>query len=87
MPWKLHLPIDVLYTLLGAVVLWVLYSLSGPIVAYVEFRSRPREEMAWCPKHKHFRKQYIIKMGIAEVCPICYLEAIQGADGKVTLFK
>jgi len=60
---------------------------SAPIMAYVSFKSRPREAMAWCHKHGHFRKQFIIQMGPAEVCPTCYLEAIQGTNGKVTLFK
>jgi hypothetical protein len=50
------------------------------VAAWMQFKSAPREPMAWCPKkgHGHFRLGHVIPLPGTKtgMCPICYWEAI-----------
>lgn len=77
----------VLYILVGILLLGLGWIISAIVHGIVDVRAMPREPMAWCPKHGHFRKGYSLKLlSGAEICPQCYLEAIQ-VDGKVSLWR
>lgn len=42
-------------------------------------KTRPREPMAWCSHHGHFRKAYMLKLGDIEYCPQCWLTSLKKA--------
>lgn len=66
------------FLLLAGLTVGVFYG-SAWLLAYVDYKSRPREPMEWCHKHGHFRKGHCLPLAGTLYCPQCYLEAMQQA--------
>lgn len=66
----------------------LIYIGHAVLTGWLDVKNAPREPMEWCHKHGHFRKGHCLPIAGTLVCPICYRDAIKGAEklnGKTTV--
>jgi hypothetical protein len=75
------------------IVIFLFLAFTAVLEAWMDFKSKPKEEMFWCTKHGYFRKIHCVPLfpelgGTAQnsfICPTCYHDQVfKGPNKKVS---
>lgn len=59
----------------AGVVVFLVWSFSGALDAYFDFKTMPKEPMEWCHVHGAFSRKHVMPIMNTTVCPVCFKEA------------